>query len=299
MAISADAAAELAGMAADGRLRAGYAEPRLRLELPTRIERGDRATVSWQTVFANDVHLLIASPGFQPIDIAVPPNGRRQLPDLPVGRHVIRLRARPRRPQHGMHAGNVVEDVATIEVCAPAPTIEITAPVRIVLGERLPISWRSTDATGVRLQAGNGLHDRDPIGTAVFRPERCGTFVIIFEANGTGGSTRKRLKIEVLAPPVAIEVVDRVAVNFGAGVAIPYKVSGAAVVKLQRLDTDEPIQTAPAVGRIFIGAIVESLQLRFVATGHDGKSVARTVLVEPGLELEPIDDFLRAINGGL
>jgi len=290
-----DAIDEMRAYAARGRLGEGrYPVPVLRLDVTARITRGAVALIKWQATNARELTLVISRPGFPRQQLRVPPRGRRELPDLPVGRHTVLLRARPMR-QRGNEA--TIQEIAVIEVMHPRPIIEIAVLRRIVLGELLRLTWNIQNALRAEIITSQGSRQIGFEDTLEMRPSQCGSVQIVIRAVGRGGETEQRVTIDVVAPPVAIDVPAHITAEIGEDITIPYSVRGAAALSLKALDRDKPVRALPSSGCIEMDEVTESERLVLTATGHDGRkrSCSITVHVVP-MAIPQIDDFLEILN---
>ena len=291
----ADALDDMRRYAARGRVGDGEpAAPYLRLDVTGRITRGEVAVVSWWATNAQESKIIIMSPGAPPVELRVPPRGSRPLPDLPIGRHTILLRARSARRR----GDGIFEEAALVEVMHPRPVIEVIAPRRIVLGNVLQLSWRIRDAQRAEIITTAGPRPAELQDIHEVRPLECGTVHLQLKAIGPGGETVHRLSVEVVAPPVVIDVPVQVLAEPGEDIVIRYSTSGAATLMLSAPNRDEPARPIPSTGRIEFDAVTEPERLVFNAIGHDGRRRSRTICVNLMAMTEtPINDFLEILNG--
>jgi hypothetical protein len=188
----------------------------------------------------------------------------------------------------------IAETSAVIQVVHPRPIIEVAAPRSIQLGRALHVSWRIQEALRAELVVAKSRREIETEGALDLRPVACGALLLKWLATGPGGSQEKTISVDVLVPPVVFEVPDKVSVGPGEGIIIRYRVMGAVALCLEAMDHNGAI---PCSGRIERGEVFETEWLKLIATGHDGRRHAKTIIIDPVPHDEPIDDFLLAIAG--
>lgn len=292
-----DALRDMGWFAARGEVGIGRpARPSIELEVTRRAIHGETAHAAWHVRNAREAWLTTAAPGRAPLQVRVASRGQRDLPDLPVGRTIIRMLAIPLNPR----AHQAIERELGIDVVYPEPEIEITVPPRVLLGDAIHLEWRVREAERVELHLPGEIRRVDPVGALDVRADECGRYRCTMRAAGPGGVAERRAAVTVVAPPVMIFAPASVSIAQGSDAEVRYRVTGAAKLVFKALDRDGSSQLIPMSGMICMDDVMDSERFVLTATSYDGRVYSRGVTICASPEPPPaIDDFLEILNGRL
>lgn len=163
------------------------------------------------------------------------------------------------------------------------------APPRIAAGQSATLSWRTTNATGIRIVDDLGRHlglegSVPAEGSISIRPERSTTYEL--EATGPGGKVRKTASIELAPIPQLSATASASSVVYGEEATLRWQAQGADRLRIWEDEEllDELPLSDPAQGELTIQP-VRAAAYRLEASGLGGSAVARlTVEVIPSIE---------------
>ncbi len=236
--------------------------------------------LDWETINAVRVKLIIdyGEPNMMVIDLPTS-SGNISLPSLNIGTHHFRLQAFSLHEEVSYKAFS--EELAKIDIIASPPSFtHLVFSKTIDIEQCVELRWQAHNAEEVILKWPDGEEYLPTHGHISFFLNRVGVASLYLLAKGAGGETEKSLLIDVVSPPVSVQLtVDKSSIQLGESVEVNWQLSGGVKQALLTVNEIESVPIAQKNASAFITPINDSL-ISIVAEGHDGTIVKEVVQVE-------------------